>query len=77
MAFSAGIRWRVSPVLHAGIHDVASGTRDLGQQHDVWNVAAMTNTGFVALPILHAIYGQPPFCRRHRNRVRGRSDVPG
>jgi len=37
----------------------------LGWQHDVAGstvfgmTAAMTNTGFVALPILHAIYGQP------------------
>lgn len=35
-----------------GKHDLASGT--------IYGMAAaMTNTGFVALPILHAIYGQP------------------
>lgn len=35
-----------------GKHDLASST-----MHGM--AAAMTNTGFVALPILHAIYGQP------------------
>ncbi|WP_247354889.1 AEC family transporter [Bradyrhizobium sp. 160] len=35
-----------------GKHDIASSTI-----HGM--AAAMTNTGFVALPILHAIYGQP------------------
>ena len=35
-----------------GKHDLASSTI-----HGM--AAAMTNTGFVALPILHAIYGQP------------------
>jgi malonate transporter len=30
-----------------------------GWRRDLGMTAAMTNTGFVALPILHAIYGQP------------------
>ena len=34
-------------------------TRDLGSSTMYGMAAAMTNTGFVALPILHAIYGQP------------------
>ena len=34
-------------------------TRDLGSSTMYGMSAAMTNTGFVALPILHAIYGQP------------------
>jgi malonate transporter len=34
------------------------GARDLGSSTMVGMTAAMTNTGFVALPILHAIYGQ-------------------
>ena len=33
--------------------------RDLGSSTMYGMAAAMTNTGFVALPILHAIYGQP------------------
>jgi predicted permease len=33
--------------------------RDLAGSTMVGMTAAMTNTGFVALPILHAIYGQP------------------
>src|SRR5438045_4571406 len=33
--------------------------RDLGSSTIHGMAAAMTNTGFVALPILHAIYGQP------------------
>jgi malonate transporter len=33
--------------------------RDLGSSTMIGMTAAMTNTGFVALPILHAIYGQP------------------
>jgi malonate transporter and related proteins len=33
--------------------------RDLGSSTMYGMSAAMTNTGFVALPILHAIYGQP------------------
>jgi malonate transporter and related proteins len=33
--------------------------RDLGSSAIYGMTAAMTNTGFVALPILHAIYGQP------------------
>jgi predicted permease len=32
--------------------------RDLGSSTMIGMTAAMTNTGFVALPILHAIYGQ-------------------
>ncbi|WP_225157529.1 MULTISPECIES: AEC family transporter [unclassified Bradyrhizobium] len=40
------------PVRAGGKHDLASSTI-----HGM--AAAMTNTGFVALPILHAIYGQP------------------
>lgn len=40
------------PVRAGGRHDLASSTI-----HGM--AAAMTNTGFVALPILHAIYGQP------------------
>jgi malonate transporter len=36
--------------------------RDLRSSAIYGMTAAMTNTGFVALPILHAIYGQPPFC---------------
>src|ERR1700748_1920693 len=40
------------PVRARGKHDLASST--------IYAMAAaMTNTGFVALPILHAIYGQP------------------
>jgi predicted permease len=38
--------------VRAGGHDLASSTI-----HGM--TAAMTNTGFVALPVLHAIYGQP------------------
>lgn len=34
-------------------------SRDLGSSTMYGMSAAMTNTGFVALPILHAIYGQP------------------
>src|SRR5438477_2609618 len=34
-------------------------TRDLGSSTMYGMSAAMTNTGFVALPIPHAIYGQP------------------
>src|SRR6185369_8775517 len=33
--------------------------RDLASSTTYGMTAAMTNTGFVALPILHAIYGQP------------------
>ncbi|MBV8698227.1 MAG: AEC family transporter, partial [Bradyrhizobium sp.] len=33
--------------------------RDLASSTMIGMSAAMTNTGFVALPILHAIYGQP------------------
>ncbi|WP_424629176.1 AEC family transporter [Bradyrhizobium sp. SYSU BS000235] len=33
--------------------------RDLASSTMIGMAAAMTNTGFVALPILHAIYGQP------------------
>jgi len=40
------------PVRAGGKHDLASSTMQ-------GMTAAMTNTGFVALPILHAIYGQP------------------
>jgi len=40
------------PVRTGGKHDLASSTIQ-------GMAAAMTNTGFVALPILHAIYGQP------------------
>ena len=34
-------------------------TRDLGSSTMYGMSAAMTNTGFVALPILHAVHGQP------------------
>jgi malonate transporter and related proteins len=37
----------------------AGGKRDLASSTIYGMTAAMTNTGFVALPILHAIYGQP------------------
>ncbi|SDH28988.1 hypothetical protein SAMN05216338_1007185 [Bradyrhizobium sp. Rc2d] len=37
----------------------ASGKHDLASSTIHGMAAAMTNTGFVALPILHAIYGQP------------------
>jgi malonate transporter and related proteins len=40
------------PVRARGKHDLASSTM-------YGMAAAMTNTGFVALPILHAVYGQP------------------
>ena len=35
------------------------GVRDLGSQALYGMTAAMTNTGFVALPVLRAIYGEP------------------
>jgi predicted permease len=35
------------------------GKRDLASSTIYGMTAAMTNTGFVALPILHAVYGQP------------------
>ena len=38
---------------------VRAGGRDLASSTIHGMTAAMTNTGFVALPILHAIYGQP------------------
>lgn len=37
----------------------AGGKRDVASSTMHGMAAAMTNTGFVALPILHAIYGQP------------------
>lgn len=37
----------------------AGGKHDLGSSTIHGMAAAMTNTGFVALPILHAIYGRP------------------
>ncbi|WGD52048.1 AEC family transporter [Bradyrhizobium sp. CB1650] len=37
----------------------AGGKHDLASSTIYGMTAAMTNTGFVALPILHAIYGQP------------------
>jgi predicted permease len=37
----------------------ADGGRDLATSTIYGMTAAMTNTGFVALPILHSIYGQP------------------
>ena len=37
----------------------AGGQHDLASSTIYGMAAAMTNTGFVALPILHAIYGQP------------------
>ncbi|MBR0754708.1 AEC family transporter [Bradyrhizobium jicamae] len=38
---------------------VRAGGRDLASSTIHGMTAAMTNTGFVALPVLHAIYGQP------------------
>ena len=35
------------------------GSRDVASSTIVGMTAAMTNTGFIALPILHSIYGQP------------------
>jgi predicted permease len=37
----------------------ADGGRDLATSTIYGMTAAMTNTGFIALPILHSIYGQP------------------
>ena len=37
----------------------AAGGRDLAASAIYGMTAAMTNTGFIALPILHSIYGQP------------------
>src|SRR5215468_9000234 len=37
----------------------ADGRRDLANSTIYGMTAAMTNTGFIALPILHSIYGQP------------------
>src|SRR6185369_13171724 len=37
----------------------AGGKHDLASSTIYGMAAAMTNTGFVALPVLHSIYGQP------------------
>jgi predicted permease len=45
--------------------------RDLASSTMQGMTAAMTNTDFVALPVLHSIYGQPAVLScRHRDRVR-------
>lgn len=54
LAFGGG-----SLICFALVFLVARGKHDLASSTIHGMAAAMTNTGFVALPILHAIYGQP------------------